>query len=97
MSIDRFGNLVTNIGLAHLQTLVDTCGDQGLIIEIAGRRIYGLAESYASIPSGGVLAIVGSRDCLEIAVSMGNAAEILNVEAGAPVHVGPACGQGNQV
>lgn len=94
VTVDRFGNLVTNIAMSHLQPLVDRGGDRGVIIEVAGRKIRGLAASYAQYPSGGLLAVIGSRNCLEIAVNMGNAAEFLDVKAGTPVHVWPACGKG---
>lgn len=89
--IDRFGNLATNIDTAHLQPLIDQAGDHGLIIEVAGRQMNGLALSYSHFQPGRLLAIIGSRNSLEIAVNMGNAAEVLNVKPGAPVHVWPVC------
>jgi S-adenosylmethionine hydrolase len=97
VTVDRFGNLVTNIDMPRLQPLVDQAGDRGLIIEVGGRQIDGLAVSYSHYGPGGLLAIAGSRDCLEIAVNMGNAAEILNVKPGAPVQVWLARGKGDGV
>ncbi len=77
--VDHFGNLVTNIE-----------GDEvasDARIEVAGRNIKGLAESYASRPPGELLAIKGSNGRLEISVAGGNAGEILDAGYGMPVVV----------
>jgi S-adenosyl-L-methionine hydrolase (adenosine-forming) len=87
VTVDRFGNLVTDIDMRDLKPLVDKSGNQGLNIEIAGRRILGLSPSYSHVPSGMLLAIAGSRNCLEIAMNRGNAARELKVTRGHPVRV----------
>lgn len=87
VTVDRFGNLATNIDMPRLQPLIDKGGCRRLVIEVAGLQIYGVALSYSQFPPGGLLAIIGSRNCLEIAVNMGNAAEMLKVKPGAPVQV----------
>lgn len=72
---DRFGNLITNIPSHMLDQLSN--GDKGsqLLIQIANISIQGVAHSYASRPRGQLVAIVGSRNSLEIAINGGRAAE----------------------
>jgi S-adenosylmethionine hydrolase len=61
-----------------------------LVVEAGGRRISGLADSYTHVPKGNPLAIIGSRNCLEIAVREGSAAEVLKLDRDDAVwvHVG---------
>jgi S-adenosylmethionine hydrolase len=58
-----------------------------LVIEAGERCIAGLAESYAHVPQGEPLAILGSRNSLEIAIRDGNAAEMLKLQKGDTVTV----------
>jgi S-adenosylmethionine hydrolase len=82
LRVDRFGNLVTNIGAA----LLDRLAAQGEI-EIGGHRIARVVATYAEADPGGLCAVVGSSDHLEIAVSGGSAAAGLGVGRGAFVRV----------
>ena len=76
--VDGYGNLITTIGGEVLrQREVD--------VVIKGRRIRGISRSYQDGPE--VLAIVGSRGTLEIAVRSGNAARELGAEVGDEVIV----------
>ncbi len=83
VSVDRFGNLVTNVHRSDLSRLAAG----RLIIQMGGRRIEDWVENYASGKSGAPVAIMGSRDCLEIAVNGGSAAGILKVTLGAVIRV----------
>ena len=69
--VDRFGNLVTNIGAALLPS------SGAFVVEVGGRRTTGLVDSYQS--EGALLAIVGSQGTLEIAARNGSAAAELGV------------------
>lgn len=82
LRVDRFGNLVTNIGSALLDRL-PARGD----IEIGGHRIQRVVATYSEADPGGLCALVGSSDHLEIAVSGGSAAAALGVGRGALVRV----------
>jgi len=75
--IDSFGNLITNIEAERVS--------QGACIEVAGRQIEGLVESYASTEAGELLAIIGSTGRLEISVNGGNARDSLGVDYREPV------------
>ena len=73
VSIDRFGNLITNIKADFLAQRCPASTHARTVIAIGEKRIAGISTSYASVPVGTPLAIIGSRGCLEIAVNRGNA------------------------
>jgi hypothetical protein len=77
--VDRFGNLITSIKATDL---ADRPRLREGIIEIKGRSIRRIANSYAEVTLGRLLAIVGSSDHLEIAVSGGSASQTLEAKAG---------------
>ena len=83
--IDHFGNLTTNIHQHDLSGL----GADPTSLQIFHRKqqTTGLASAYASLPEGEVLALIGSRGYLELAVAKGNAARILGAEVADPVLV----------
>ncbi len=86
--IDSFGNTVTNIHHKSVERVRSsannnvalTSGD--ISIEIAGKKILRISESYAESNSGELLAIFGSSGYLEIAANRENAKNILNVNKG---------------
>lgn len=77
--VDHFGNLVTNIEADQLRGLGD------IRVQIAGQETQGLAESYAAVPPGTLIAIVGSTNRLEISIANGHAATELEATIGEPV------------
>jgi S-adenosyl-L-methionine hydrolase (adenosine-forming) len=84
LRVDRFGNLVTNID----RKTVERLGQSGSItIEAGGQRISRLAATYAELPAGGVGALFGSTDHLELAAPSSSAAERLSLTRGAVVSV----------
>lgn len=83
ISVDRFGNLVTNISAGDLRPL----GTAKIGIYIGKHFVHGLADTYDQGRKNEPLAIIGSRDCLEIAVNGGSAAKLLNVRKGQKVRV----------
>lgn len=87
IKVDRFGNLITNIHWRHMEPMLLNNKKDLLVIEVGERCIEGLAESYAHVPQGEPLAILGSRNCLEIAVRDGNAAEVLKLRRGDTVRI----------
>jgi hypothetical protein len=83
--IDHFGNLTTNI---HQRDLAGLTADPASIqIFHKQQQVTGLASSYASLPNGRVLALIGSRGYLELAASNGNAALLLGAAVDDPVRV----------
>lgn len=78
MHVDRFGNLITNIGaaLAHDKA-----------VWIADRRIGPLHRTYADVLSGELLAIIGSTGMVEISVRDGSAAQVLGAGRGVTIEL----------
>jgi S-adenosyl-L-methionine hydrolase (adenosine-forming) len=70
ITIDRFGNLVTNLVARH-----------GGTIEVAGRSLP-IQRAYVDVEVGGLIALVGSSGLVEIAVRDGSAASELRVARG---------------
>ena len=83
--VDRFGNLITNIGAGSIAG-----GAAPIEVAIAGRTIGGIVSTYAAAPPHALCALVGSSGYLEIAVNGGNAAAYLAIGRGETVLVRPA-------
>jgi S-adenosylmethionine hydrolase len=83
VSVDRFGNLVTNIALDDIEHL----DPERVAVTVARRRIEGLEMTYAGHDTETPMVLPGSRNCLEIAVNCGNAAKRLRIGSGEPVTV----------
>jgi len=83
LHVDRFGNLVTSISAADL-----TGWEDHLRIHLsADRHLDRLCRTYADVPPGELLALVGSADLLEISVNGGSAAHSLDLDRRAPIAV----------
>lgn len=96
VDIDRFGNLLTSIGqlrwLATDKLTLDPHFGENREplpvrtdeskVKIHTTEIDGISHSYADSPRGGLIALIGSRGYLEIAVNQGNAASTLDVVIG---------------
>lgn len=83
-TVDRFGNLITNIPRAEVERLVR---DGPIDIALDGRDVPTLVATYTEAGAGEVCALFGSTDHLEIAVNGGSAAAHLQRGAGAVVTV----------
>lgn len=77
IAIDHFGNVVTNIR----RDLLSARG----VYSVAGRMLKDLKLTYASVPEGEPLAVIGSFGFLEFSVRNGNFARTFDVKIGAPV------------
>lgn len=73
ISVDRFGNLVTNFIALRSGS-----------VELGGRRVP-MRRTYADVQPGELVAIVGSSGLLEVAMRDGSAAQALGLGRGAPV------------
>ena len=87
VAVDGFGNLITNIQAHHLAGLAGGEMTRRLFIDTGTAYIQGLTECYSQAAAGTVLAVMGSRSCLEIAVNRGRADQYLKIGKGAPVRV----------
>ncbi len=78
--VDRFGNAISNVSRASLG------GAHIVAVEVGGRRV-AIGKTYNDVASGELVALFGSSDYLELSVNGGSAAQVLNLEHGAPVEV----------
>lgn len=85
-SVDRFGNLITNIPGEMLNPPAD--GPlQDVSVEVLNRIVHGVVETYGSVPKGALLTLIGSRGYLEVAVNGGSAAAVCGASPGDPIRV----------
>lgn len=87
ISIDRFGNLITNIDSNSLATLCQHDAENRLQIQMSTHVISDLSDTYASAAPGSPLALIGSRNYLEIAVNCGSAQRHFKAQKGDVVRV----------
>ena len=88
IAIDRFGNLITNISFNSLKIFLKNNIHTNVEIIIANKRIIGLSSSYIeNNRKKNQLAIIGSRNYLEISVSCGNAKEFFKEKEGYPIRI----------
>ena len=76
VAIDRFGNLITNI---HKCLLPD---DGNVRVSVGRKTLRKLSRTYADVPKGGLLALIGSTDHLELSVNQGSAAKAARIHKG---------------
>ena len=88
ISIDHFGNLISNIDEERLRQFggeVDF--EKRISIRIKGKKITGLSKSYENNKAGKGLAVIGSRGLLEIAVSRGSARQVFKAGKGDEIRI----------
>lgn len=79
VSIDRFGNLITNIETIHFDRLVR---EGGLTIRIKSSEVGFHHTSYAKLPDRRPAALLNSSNLLEICIKNGSAADFFEVQIG---------------
>jgi S-adenosylmethionine hydrolase len=85
--VDGFGNLVTNIDRATLDSFAASFRAVRLLVRIGEGAPMEIFQAYAGAPTGAPLAVLGSFGLLEIAVRDGSAASFFGLGEGAPVKV----------
>ena len=80
VTVDNFGNLITNIDAALIDGWTDA------VVHVGG-RVLPLKRTYGDMKPGDFLALINSYDVLEIAQAESSASEGLSLERGAPVDV----------
>jgi len=74
--VDHFGNLTSNLTAGQLE------GRSNFAIQILGSTIPNLTHTYGAAQSGSLICLLDDSDCLEIAVSQGNAEKRLKAGVG---------------
>ncbi len=87
MAMDHFGNLMTSITTDHLKEIGCTGRMEQVRVHVGGHRITGISTRYTDAAPGAPLALIGSRNCLEISVNRGSARDDFGAEKGTPVRV----------
>lgn len=85
VKVDRFGNLISNIGAQMLERI---SGERPPLVSIGNHDPVPLVPTYGSVPAGTLCALVGSSGFLEVAVNGGSAARLLKAGRGARVVAG---------
>lgn len=85
--IDRFGNLVTDVDRHLLDLFLGSRWHPEVEIAVGGAVVHGISEMYADVAPGRLVAVIGSRELLELAVNQGRAAERTGSKAGDRVFV----------
>lgn len=83
-TIDSFGNLVTDI---TREMLAGVPTDESVGIFCDEHETRGIFNAYADQPPMTLIALIGSNDCLEIAIVQESAKIMLGVRVGTPVQV----------
>ncbi len=78
LSVDRFGNLITNFQSSSFAFV----GSEGFEIGIGGQVVRKFATTFGQVPHGEVFAYPGSSGYIEIGINQGSAAARLQVAAG---------------
>ena len=86
LHIDRFGNLVSNIGREDLELLASGGPITALLVQIGGQSLP-IVAYYAQVAPGAPGAVIGSANYLEIFVHQGDASRLLRAGRGAELVV----------
>ena len=84
VSVDSFGNLVTNI---TREMLADTPTDETVAVRCDDHETRSIFTTYAEQPPMTLVAVIGSNEQLELAIVDDSAKIMLGVEVGTPVEV----------
>ena len=87
VSVDRFGNLITNIDAIQLDAFQKSNAIKQPCIRIGALAIRGLSKTYADAAPEALLALIGNRGYMEIAVNCGSARKQLNAAIGDAVRI----------
>ena len=87
ISIDRFGNLISNIDAVQLRDFCQAEPSKQIRISIGALTICGLAKTYADAAAEAPLALIGSRGYLEIALNCASAQKQLEARKGDRIRI----------
>jgi S-adenosyl-L-methionine hydrolase (adenosine-forming) len=83
LTIDRFGNLITNFTLAEFPALAQ----RPFEFAVGPERVTKLVRTFADCAPGELVVIEGSSEYLEIVSNQGSAAKMLGYGTGAPIEL----------
>lgn len=87
ISIDRFGNLISNIDEECLANFCENGGSRSIEFSVGQQKINGLSHRYEDRNDQEPLAIVGSRGTVEISINKGSAQKFFMARKGDVVKI----------
>ena len=87
IGVDKFGNLLTNIHANDISAVAGPGRKGKITVTVKGAVCNGLHNAYGEVAVGSPVAIIGSREYLEISVNQGRAAEFFQAGGGDAVTV----------
>ena len=85
--VDRFGNLISNMTVKHIQEFLTAAGRQDPVIHIGASTIHGLVASYSEGSSDTPSALINSCGKLEIFLDRNHAAQRLQIAVGGEIRL----------
>ena len=86
ISVDHYGNLITNIGKTHFEKMLELNGKEATYSIRFGRELAeNLHNDFTDVKSGDCFILFNSYGELQIGINKGNAAELLGLGIDAPV------------
>ena len=82
LSVDRFGNLISNLTKEQFTSLLGAGEQQRFAFRLGEQNILKLAQTFADGAPGEVMALFGSSGYVEFCVNQGNAATATTLQAG---------------
>jgi S-adenosyl-L-methionine hydrolase (adenosine-forming) len=79
--VDRFGNLITNIERGTLDSF------ELRVLNIGDIQLDGISRTYADVPRGQPLALIGGSGLLEVAINCGNASNDFSIGRGRRIRI----------
>src|SRR5262249_5497426 len=87
MHVDRFGNLVTNITRATLETVLEKYGLKGFLASVGQVQCERHVEHYGQVEPGSLARVFGSSGYLELVARESSAAQKIGAAVGTQVLV----------
>lgn len=85
--VDNFGNLIINISKTRLEQFSGERSFYDVKVKAGTRTIHGLVRTYADAAPQELVAMIGSKGYLEIAVSQGSAQKLLGASIGFEISI----------
>jgi len=82
VSADHFGNLITNIDRETLRTFRGSENAADISIQVGRLHIDGISKAYTAVPVGRPVAVVGSKNRLEISINQSDASAQVDDDGG---------------
>lgn len=87
ISVDRFGNLITNITREYIKGLKPNQKEKEIEMVIGRKKIIGLSNTYTDVSVGKPLILFGSTGFLEVSVNRGNAQKYFKVKRNTKIRI----------